>query len=63
MKKIILYSLLFCGLAMMFTACRKDDVQPPPDLRFPLPLLTKDTTGDDIYFRQEIPQVFLESLW
>ena len=46
MKKIILYSLLFCGLATMFTACRKNDVQTPPDLRFPLPLLTKDTTGD-----------------
>ena len=47
MKKIILYSLLFWGLALMFTACRKDDVQTPPDLRFPLPVLTKDTTGDD----------------
>jgi hypothetical protein len=47
MKKIILYSLLFGCLAIKFTACRKDDVQTPPDLRFPLPLLTKDTTGDD----------------
>ena len=63
MKKIILYSLLFCGLATMFTACRKDDVQTPPDLRFPLPLLTKDTTGDDTYFRQEIRKVLSENLW
>ena len=31
----------------MITACSKDDVQTPPDLRFPLPLLTKDTTGDE----------------
>ena len=23
--------LLSCGLAIMFTACRKDDVQIPPD--------------------------------
>jgi len=47
MKKTILYSLLLFGLAAMFHACRKDDVQPPPDTRFPLPLITKDTTGDD----------------
>ncbi len=47
MNKIILYSLLSWVLAMTFIACRKDDVQTPPDLRFPLPLLAKDTTGDD----------------
>ena len=47
MKKTIPYSLLLFGLAAMFHACRKDDVQPPPDTRFPLPLITKDTTGDD----------------
>ena len=47
MKKITLYSLFFCVLATMITACSKDDVQTPPDLRFPLPLLTKDTTGDE----------------
>jgi hypothetical protein len=47
MKKAILYSFLFYGLITMFNACRKDDVQPPSDLRFPLPLLTKDTTGDE----------------
>ena len=47
MKKTILYSLLLFGLAAMFHACRKGDVQPPPDTRFPLPLFTKDTSGDD----------------
>lgn len=47
MKKIIAYGFLFWGLAMMFNACRKDDVQPSPDPRFPLPLLTIDTTGDE----------------
>ena len=47
MKKTILYSFFFCVLTTMFTACRKDDVQTPSDLRFPLPLLTKDTTGDE----------------
>jgi len=47
MKKTILYSLLLFGLAAMFHACRKDDVQPPSDTRYPLPLITKDTTGDD----------------
>ena len=30
----------------MFSACRKDDVDPPPDTRFPLPLIIKDTTSD-----------------
>ena len=58
MKKIILYNLLFCGLATMFTACRKDDVQTPPDLRFPLPLLTKDTTGD-MFIPGKDPESFL----
>ena len=58
MKKIILYSLLFWGLAIKFTACRKDDVQPPPDLRFPLPLLTKDTTGD-VFISGKDPVSFL----
>jgi hypothetical protein len=47
MKKIIVYSFLVCGLTTMFNACRKDDAEPPPDPRFPLPLITKDTTGDD----------------
>ena len=47
MKKIIVYSLLLCGWTTIFNACRKDDAEPPPDPRFPLPLITKDTTGDD----------------
>src|SRR5688572_19233152 len=47
MKTIILYSILFSALATVFTACRKDDVQTPSDLRFPLPVLTIDTTGDE----------------
>ena len=48
MKTIILYSILLSVFATVFTACRKDDVETPPaDPRFPLPLLTKDTTGDD----------------
>jgi len=48
MKTIIKYGILLSFFVTAFTACRKDDVQTPPvDLRFPLPLLTKDTTGDD----------------
>ena len=58
MKKIILLTLLFCGLALMFAACRKDDVPPPADLRFPLPLLTKDTTGDEFISGKD-PSSFL----
>jgi len=58
MKKTIPYSLLLFGLAAMFHACRKDDVQPPPDLRFPLPVLTKDTTGD-MFIPGKDPESFL----
>ena len=48
MKTIILYSILLPAFATIFSACRKDDVQYLlRDLRFPLPLITKDTTGDD----------------
>ena len=48
MKPVILYIILLYAVATFFSACHKDDVPPPPpDLRFPLPLLTKDTTGDD----------------
>jgi len=47
MKKLMLYSFLLYGLVTIFGACRKDDVEPPPDLRFPLPLITMDTTGDE----------------
>jgi len=47
MKTIVSYSVFVILVASVLGACRKDEVQPPPDLRFPLPLLTKDTTGDD----------------
>ena len=48
MKPVILYIILFSALATVFSACSKDDVPPlPPDLRFPLPILTKDAAGDD----------------
>jgi hypothetical protein len=46
MKTIGNYSIFLVVFALIFIACRKDDVQPPPDPGFPLPLLTKDTTGD-----------------
>jgi len=58
MKKTILYIFLLYGLVAMFNACRKDDVQTPPDLRFPLPVLTKDTTGD-MFIPGKDPESFL----
>ena len=62
MKTIILYSILLPAFATIFSACRKDDAIPPPDLRFPLPLITKDTTGD-MFIPGKDPVSFLESSW
>lgn len=47
MKTIIYYSILLTAFVGIVVACRKDDTAPPPDLRFPLPLLTIDTTADE----------------
>ena len=47
MKAIILSGILLTSFASIFTSCSKDDPEPPPDPRFPLPLITKDTTGDE----------------
>ena len=47
MKTIVAYSIFLAVFASIFGACRKDDAEPPPDTRFPLPLITKDTTGDE----------------
>ncbi len=58
MKTIILYSILFSAFATVITACSKDDVQTPPDLRFPLPLLTIDTTAD-VFIPGKDPESFL----
>lgn len=46
MKKVLIFGILLSILATIFNACGKEDNPTPPDLRFPLPLLTKDTTGD-----------------
>jgi len=58
MKKIIIYFILLSVFAMAFSTCRKVDVPPLPDLRFPLPLLTKDTTSD-VFIHGEDPASFL----
>jgi len=58
MKTIILYSILISAFATVITACSKDDVQTPPDLRFPLPLFTIDTTAD-VFIPGEDPSNFL----
>ena len=49
MKKIIIFSLLFSSFAAVFNSCRKEDNVKLPDLvRAPLPLITKDASGDDV---------------
>ncbi len=49
MKTITLSVTLLVSFATIFSACQKDKEEPPPapDPRFPLPLITKDTTGDE----------------
>src|SRR5688572_24330891 len=48
MKSIILSGILLAAFASIFSSCSKDGPEPPPpDTRFPLPLITKDTTGDE----------------
>src|SRR5688572_21292055 len=58
MKQIIQYSILLGAFAAIFTACSKDNVEPTPDTRFPLPLITKDTTGD-VFIPGQDPASFL----
>jgi hypothetical protein len=58
MKKILIFCILLAGLATIFHACRKDDNPTPPDLRFPLPLITKDMSGDDMISGKD-PENFL----
>jgi hypothetical protein len=58
MKKIIIYSILLSVFATVFSTCRKVDAPPLPDLRLPLPLLTKDTTSD-LFIHGEDPASFL----
>ncbi len=57
MKPILLHSI-FLSATIIFSACNKEDVPPPPDPRFPLPLLTKDTTGD-MFINGKEPGSFL----
>src|SRR5436190_16413001 len=45
-------------MATTFTAGKKEDNPTPPDPRFPLPLVTKDTTGDEFIAGQD-PGSFL----
>ena len=58
MKTIVSYSVFLLIVALALITCRKDDVQPLPDQRFPLPLLTKDTTGD-MFISGKDPASFL----
>ena len=58
MKTIVAYSIFLAVFASIFGACKKDDAEPPPDTRFPLPLITKDTTGDEFISGKD-PSSFL----
>ncbi|MEP7375827.1 MAG: hypothetical protein ABI675_20690 [Chitinophagaceae bacterium] len=58
MKTTIFYSILLPAFATIFSACHKDDSKPPVDTRFPLPRITKDTTGDSIISGKN-PSTFL----
>ncbi len=58
MKTIVSYSVFLVVVASVLGACRKDDVTLPPDTRFPLPLIAKDTTGDDFISGRD-PATFL----
>jgi hypothetical protein len=58
MKKIVLFATLLPVLITIFTACRKVDIPVRTDLRFPLPLITKDTTGDDFILARD-PERFV----
>ena len=58
MKKQFQYSILLAAFAAIFTACSKDDEEPPPDTRFPLPFISKDTTGD-VFIPGKDPASFL----
>ncbi len=61
MKKVLIFSMLLAGLSTIFHACRKEDNTTPPDLRFPLPIITKDMSGDDIISGKD-PESFLGKL-
>lgn len=55
MKSSIILSFL---IAVFFVSCRKDDNPKLPDLeRVPVPLITKDTSGDDVILGQN-PESF-----
>lgn len=56
-KTIAIYTVLFTGVTLLSMGCRKDDVN-PPDTRFPLPLLTIDTTAD-LYIPGLDPESFV----
>jgi hypothetical protein len=63
MKTIIFYSILLPVFATIFSACHKnDDAEPPPDPRFPLPLIQKIQLVM-LLFRARIHQLFSESSW
>ena len=54
MKKIILFSLLLSAFGAVFNSCRKEDNTKLPDLtRAPLPLVTKDPSGDEVISGQQ----------
>lgn len=58
MKRIVLLSCLLLVLASLFNACQKNTEAPPPDPRFPLPSITKDTTADK-FISAKNPESFL----
>ena len=54
MKKVIIFSLLFSSFSAFLISCRKEDNVKLPDLiRAPLPLVTKDPSGDDVISGQD----------
>ena len=58
MKKIIVYSLTLFSIAVLFTACRKEDnAQMPGLIRFPLPVVAK-VAGSDQNISAASPNTF-----
>jgi hypothetical protein len=60
MKKIAIYSLYLFSVAVLFTACRKEDNPKLPQgmSRFPTPQLLKVTTGADQVISAQNPAAF-----
>lgn len=56
-RKVLLFSLLIV-LASLFNSCQKNNDEPSPDPRFPLPSITKDTTADK-FISAKNPESFL----